>query len=74
MPILLSIVWLFSGFPGRSLVKKPPANAGDSASIPRLGRSPGIEYGNLFQCSCLENPMNRGARWAVVHRVTGSWT
>ena len=65
MPILLRIVWLFSGFPGGSVVKNPPANAGVSGSISRLGRSPGVGYGNLFQCACLENPMDRGAWWAV---------
>ena len=31
-------------------------------------------HGSPFQYSCLENPMNRGAWWAVVHRVTKSWT
>ena len=36
-------------------------------SIPRLGRSPGRGHGNPLQYSCLENPMDRGACWAVVH-------
>ena len=35
-------------------------------SIPGLGRSPGGGHGNPFQCSCLENPMDRGAWWATV--------
>ena len=43
-----------SGFPGGSVVKNPPANAGDVGS----GRSPGGGNGNLFQCSCLENSMD----------------
>ena len=46
------------------VVKNPPANAADtrdSSSIPRLGRSAGEGSGNPFQCSCLENPMDRGA-------------
>ena len=43
-----------SGFPGGSVVKNPPANAGDVGS----GRSPGGGNGNPFQCSCLENPMD----------------
>ena len=53
-----------TGFPGGSVVKNPPANAedaGDLSLIPALGRSPGGEKGNPFQCSCLENPMDRGA-------------
>ena len=38
-------------------------------SIPGSGRSPGVENGNPFQYSCLEKPMDRGAWWAIVHRV-----
>ena len=58
-------------------VKNPPASAGDVrdlGSVPGLGRSPGGGHGNPLQCSFLENPMNRGAWWATVHRVTQSWT
>ena len=54
------------------MVKIPPANSGnvrDSDSVPGLGRSPGEGNGNPLQYSCLENPMDRGARWATVHRV-----
>ena len=50
-----------------------PANAGDRGSIPGLGRSPGEGNGNPIQYSCLGNPMNRGAWWAIVHRVAKSW-
>ena len=42
--------------------------------IPGLGRSPGEGNGNPLQYSCLENPLDRGARWATVHGVTKSWT
>ena len=59
------------------VVKNPPANAGDvrdTGSIPGSGRSPAGRHGNLFQYSCLENPMARGAWWATVHRVTQSQT
>ena len=43
--------------------------------VPSLvGRSLGEEYGNPLQCSCLEDPMDRGAWWAAVHGVTKSWT
>jgi len=55
------------------VVKNPPANAGDlrdSGSVPGLGRSPGEGHGNPLQYSCLENPMDREARWATFHRVT----
>ena len=62
------------GFPGGSVVKNLPANAGDTGSIPGLGRSPGEENCNPLQYSCRENPMDRGAWWAIVHGVTKSWT
>ena len=61
------IEWV--GFPGGSVVKNPPANAGGVGSIPRLGRSPGEGNGKPLWCSCLENPMDRGTWWATVHRV-----
>ena len=54
------------------MVKNLAANVGDIrdvGSIPGLGRSPGGGHDNLLQYSCLENPMDRGARWAMVHRV-----
>jgi len=47
----------------------PTANAGDTGSIPRLGRSPGEGNGNPLQCSWLGNPMDRGAWQAAVHGV-----
>ena len=59
------------------MVKDPPANAGDlrdGGLIPGLGRSLGGGHGNPFQYSCLENPKDRGAWWAIVHRVTKSQT
>ena len=61
------------GFSDGVVVKNPPANAGDAGvvgSIPGLGRSPGGGNGNLLQCSCLENAINREAWWATVHSVT----
>ena len=42
-------------------------------SIPESGRSPGGGHGNPLQYSCLENPMERGAWRATVHRVAKSW-
>ena len=59
------------------VVKNPPANAGDikdAGSIPGLGRSPGEGNGNTLQYSCLENPMDRGAWWAMVQGVAQSQT
>ena len=49
-------------------------NVGDLGSIPESGRSSGEGNGNPLQYSCLENPMDRGAWWAIVHRVTKSQT
>ena len=59
------------------LGKNPPANAGDvrdTNSIPGWGRSPGGGHGDPLQCSCLENPTDRGAWRAAVHRVRESDT
>ena len=62
------------GFPGSSAVKNLPANAGDTGSIPGLGRSSGEWNGNPLQSSCLGNPMDRGTWQATVHGVSKSWT
>ena len=54
------------------VVKNLPANAGDTrdvGSISGSGKSPGEGNGNPLQYSCLENPMDRGAWWATVHKV-----
>ena len=58
-------------------VKNLPANAGDVRDmgwIPGSGRSPGEENGNPLQCSCLKNPVDRGAWQATVDGVTKSQT
>ena len=47
-------------------------DTGEAGSIPGLGRCPGGGHGNPLQYSCLESPMDRGAWWATVHRVTES--
>ena len=57
------------GFPGGSVVKNLPANAGDAGPIPGSGRSSGGGNGNPLQYSCLGNPMDRGAWRATVHGV-----
>ena len=64
---------ILMSFPGGSVVKKPPANAGDTSLIPGLERSPGEGNGNPLQHSCLGNPMDRGAWRAVVNGVAKSW-
>ena len=56
------------------VVKNPPANAGDVGLIPGSGRSPGEGNGIPLQYSCLGNPMDREAWWAIVHGVAKSWT
>ena len=53
-------------------VKNAPANAGDTGLIPGLERFSGGGNGNPLQYSCLENPMDRGAWWAIVQTVTES--
>ena len=60
------------GFPGGSGGKESATNAGDEIDaglIPELGRSPGEDNSNPLWYSCLENPMDRGAWRAIVHRV-----
>ena len=49
-------------------------NTGDMALVPRLRRLPGGKHVNLFQYSCLETPMDRGAYWAAVYSVAKSLT
>ena len=54
------------------MVKNPRANVGDMGLIPGLETSPGGGHGNSLQYSCLENPVDKGASLATVHRVTDS--
>ena len=56
------------------MIKNLPANAADIGSIPGLGRSPGGGNGNPLQYSCLENSMEKGTWWAIVHGITKSQT
>ena len=70
----LSLSWAFQV---PLVVKSPPASAGDirnAGSIPELGRSPGGGHGHPLQYSCLENPMDRGAKQATVPGVAKSQT
>ena len=68
------IIWASQLAP---VVMTSAASAGDArdvGSVPGSGRSPGGGPGNPLQCSCLENPMDRGAWWATVHGVAKSQT
>ena len=60
------------GFPGGASGKEPACQCRPKSQgcIPGSGRSPGGGYGYPMQYSCLENPMDRGAWWVTVHRVT----
>ena len=57
-----------------SVVKNPPANAGDKGLIPGSGKFLGGAQGNPLQYSCLENPWDGGAWWAAVYGVAQSRT
>ena len=59
-------------FPGGSDDKESPCNERDLGSIPGSGRSPGERNGYPLQYTCLENSMDRGAWWDIVHRVAKS--
>ena len=67
--ILSSVLprWLSGG-------KESTCSVGDAGSVIGLGRSPGGGHGNTLQYSCLENPMDRGAWQATVHRITKNQT
>ena len=67
----------FIGLPQGLSGKESACNAGDAGGvglIPGSGGSPGEGNGNPLQYSCLENPMDRGARRATTHRVAENWT
>ena len=77
MNTYVNIIRAFYGLPGGAEVKDLPANAGDArdpGSILGSGKFPGERNDKPFQYSCLENPINRGARQAAVHGVAKSCT
>ena len=76
MPPLLFDVGqpLSRGFPGGPGGKESACNEGDPGLMPGLGRSPGEGNGNALRYSCLENPMDGGAWWVMVHVVSESDT
>ena len=65
---------IIKGFAGSSVGKESACNAEDPDLIPGSERSPGEGSGNPFQYPCLENPTDRGAWQATVHRVAKCWT
>ena len=65
---VLNVRLTLLSFPGGTVVKNLPANTGDTDLIPAG------ESGTPLQYSCLENPMDSGAWWAIVHRVAKSQT
>ena len=70
-PFKKNVYVFLLGFPSGSVVKNLPVNAADAGWIPGSGRSPAGGNGNLQQCSCLENPMDREAR-CTVHGIPKS--
>ena len=61
-------------YPGGSDSKESAYNVWDPGSIPGSGRPPGEGTGYALQCSCLENPRDRGAWWAAIYGVAQSRT
>ena len=69
---IFKLALMNKGFPGGSDGKESVCNLGELDSVPGSGRSPEEGYANPLQYSCLENSMDRGVWWAVVHGVTKS--
>ena len=72
--LIICVCIQFQGFPGSSDCKESACNTRDLGLIPGSGRCPGEGNGNPLQYSCLENSMDRGAWWTIVHGVTKSLT
>ena len=71
MRFIQSLLLIYNkGLPWWLSGKESAYNGGDTDSIPGSGRSPKERNGNPLQYSCLGNPMDRGAWWAIVHGVT----
>ena len=72
--VLFVPVQSINGPPWWPRSKEYTCYTGEAGSIPGLGRAPGGGHGYPLQYSRLVNPMDRGAWWATVHRVTKHWT
>ena len=68
----VAMSWVFPG--GKEPISVNAGDVRNSSLIPGLGRSPEGGNGNPLQYSCLENPMDRGAWWVIVHGVAKSGT
>ena len=68
------LIWASQMGPVVKRLSTSPGVLRDWGLIPVSGRSPGRGHNNPLQCSCLENPMDRGALWTAVHRVSKSQT
>ena len=68
--VCVLIVINLLGFPGGSLSRESAFSTEDAGLIPGSGRFPGGGHSSPLQYSCLENPMDRGAWWATIHRVS----
>ena len=64
-------IWASLRLIGKETTRNAGA-AGDMGLMPGLGRLPDGGHGNPLQYSCQENPKDRGAWWAIVHRVAES--
>ena len=73
LPFVHLYMRIFHLHPGGSDGKESACNVGELGSIPWSGRSLGERNGCPLQYFCLENSMDKGARWATVHRVSKSW-
>ena len=71
---IIQLHYRVAGLPWWLSGKESSCSVGDSGSIPGPGRSPRGGLGNPLQCSCLENPIDRGAWWTIVHGITESQT
>ena len=69
--LFVLVVRSYPGFPGGSVVKNLPANAGDAGWTPASGRFPGEGNNNTLQYSCLGNPLDRGV-WQAMSDMTCS--
>ena len=67
-------LYLLNGLPCGPDGKESAHNPRDLGLIPVWRRSPGEGNGYLLQYSCLENSMDRGAWWTIVHGIAESWT
>ena len=65
----IEVLIVLRSFSGGSMLKNLSVNAGDVGLISGSGRSPGEGNGNPLLYSCLGNPMDKGARWTIVHEV-----